>query len=67
MAETSPWSDFRRLCDAYFRFATEVADLVLVREAMFHVLSVPRWAGGVLLSYEKQQRALQAIYISGKT
>lgn len=67
MAETSPWSDFRRLCDAYFRFVTEVADLVLVREAMFHVLSALRWAGGVLLSYEKQQRALQAFYVSGET
>lgn len=58
VAETSPWSDFKRLCDAYFKFVTEIADFFIVREAMFHVLSVLRWAGGVLSSYRKQQQAL---------
>ena len=58
MAETSPWSDFKGFCDACFKFVTEIADLFIVREAIFHVLSVLHWAGGVLSSYKKQQQAL---------
>lgn len=47
MAETSPWSDFKWLCDAYFKLVTEIADLFMEREAMFHVPSALHWAGGV--------------------
>lgn len=48
MAETSPWSDFKWLCDAYFKLVTEIVDLFMEREAMFHVPSALLSAGGVL-------------------